>query len=261
MNRIMVLESSIVINTVHMANVAHEWMNLCHVITHVIMIVEHLFTSSTFVNFTAVECALVIFTVLTGSFLACFCYWGHSKGSRRAWCPNFLRSSLAVRVTRGGQLGKSMLHPLVLPQPLFRDRFEVTLVTWKHIGGNFHFISVVHCWRFVPLLQIFLSPLSISPKGGGACLLLGILASFLSPGVQGEGEVRTDDQGEVEGLALAGQCLAKIHALGGQGGVNITHCSHFDFTSELIKLSGFCKTCCCSSETDPWKSALLKLHM
>ena len=167
MNRIMVLESSIVINTVHMANVAHEWMNLCHVITHVIMIVEHLFTSSTFVNFTAVECALVIFTVLTGSFLACFSYWGHSKGSRRAWCPSLLRSSLAVRVTRGGQLGKSMLHPLVLPQPLFRDRFEVTLVTWKHIGGNFHFISVVHCWRFVPLLQIFLSPLSISQRVEG----------------------------------------------------------------------------------------------
>ena len=83
-NLIVVLESSIAIFTVHMANVAHEWMNLCHVITHVIMIVEHLFTSSTFVNFTAVEFALVIFTVLTGSFLACFCYWGHSKGSRRA---------------------------------------------------------------------------------------------------------------------------------------------------------------------------------
>ena len=92
-------------------------------------------------------------------------------------------------------------------------------------------------------LHVFLSPLSISPKGGGACLLLGILASFLSPGVQGEGEVRTDDQGEVEGLALAGQCLAKIHALGGQGGVNISHCSHFDFTSEVRKLWSNCRTC------------------
>ena len=74
MNLIVVLESSIVIYTVHMANVAHEWMNLCHVITHVIMIVEHLFTSSTIVIFTAVNWAIVIFTVLTRSFPACFCY-------------------------------------------------------------------------------------------------------------------------------------------------------------------------------------------
>ena len=78
------------------------------------------------------------------------------------------------------------------------------------------------------LLQMFLSPLGISPTGGGACLLLGVWACCLTPGVQGEGEVRTGGQGEAEGLALAGQCLAKIHALGGQGGVNITHCSHFD---------------------------------
>ena len=54
MNLIVVLESSIVIHTVHMANVAHEWMNSCHVITQVIMNAEHFFTSTTFVNLTAV---------------------------------------------------------------------------------------------------------------------------------------------------------------------------------------------------------------
>ena len=54
MNIIVVLESSIVIYTVHMAHVAHERMNSCHVITHVIMIAEHFFTSTTYVNFTAV---------------------------------------------------------------------------------------------------------------------------------------------------------------------------------------------------------------
>ena len=85
----------------------------------------------------------------------------------------------------------------------------------------------------------FLSPPGISPEGGGTCLLLDHWASCLSPGVQGEGEPRADGQGEVEGLALLCPCLAKVHALGGQGGVNITHCIHFDFTSELRNSSNF----------------------
>ena len=56
----------------------------------------------------------------------------------------------------------------------------------------------------------------------------------LAPGVQGEGEGGAHVQGEVESLALGGQCLAKFHALGvGQGDVNLTRCSHFDVTSEL----------------------------
>ena len=50
----------------------------------------------------------------------------------------------------------------------------------------------------------------------------------------GEGEVGAHVQGEVESLALGGQCLAKFHALGvGQGEVNFTRLSHFDVTSEL----------------------------
>ena len=31
----------------------------------------------------------------------------------------------------------------------------------------------------------------------------------------------------------AGQCLAEVHALGEQGRVDITQCSHFSFTSEV----------------------------
>ena len=52
----------------------------------------------------------------------------------------------------------------------------------------------------------------------------------LAPGVQGEGEVGAHVQGEVESLALGGQCLAKFHALGGQGRILF---SHFGFTSEV----------------------------
>ena len=47
----------------------------------------------------------------------------------------------------------------------------------------------------------------------------------LHPGVQGEGEGGAQGEGEVEGLALAGQCLAKGQTLGCQGGGDfITHC-------------------------------------
>ena len=50
---------------------------------------------------------------------------------------------------------------------------------------------------------------------------------FLAPGVQREGEVRANDKGEADGLALAGQCLAKGQALGDQGGIAFIHGSHF----------------------------------
>ena len=82
-NLIVVLESSIVIFTVHMAKVAHEWMNLRHVIIHVIMIAEHLFASTTLMKLTAVSRAIIIFTVLARDLPACFCTWGNSKGSHR----------------------------------------------------------------------------------------------------------------------------------------------------------------------------------
>ena len=54
---------------------------------------------------------------------------------------------------------------------------------------------------------------------GQACLAL--------LGVQREGEGGADGDGELEVLALAGQCLAEVQALGGQRGVRLTHSSHF----------------------------------
>ena len=49
----------------------------------------------------------------------------------------------------------------------------------------------------------------------------------LAPGVQGEGEVGAHVEEEVKGKALAGQCLAKVHALGGQGTVSFTRGGYF----------------------------------
>ena len=45
--------------------------------------------------------------------------------------------------------------------------------------------------------------------------------------VQGEGEGGAHVEGEVKREALAGQCLAKVHALGGQGTVSFARGSHF----------------------------------
>ena len=46
-------------------------------------------------------------------------------------------------------------------------------------------------------------------------------------GVQGEGEGGAHVEGEVKSEALAGQCLAKFHALGGQGAVSFARSSNF----------------------------------
>ena len=74
----------------------------------------------------------------------------------------------------------------------------------------------------------FLSPPGIPPLSWGAWLLLCHRASLcLAPGVQGEGEGGAHVEGEVKREALAGQCLAKVHALGGQGTVSFARGSHF----------------------------------
>ena len=80
-------------------------------------------------------------------------------------------------------------------------------------------------------IELLSSP-GISPKRRGTGLFLG-QRSLAPGGVQGEGEGRTNRKGEVKDLALAGQCLAEVHALGGQGGIYFIHCSHFVSTSEL----------------------------
>ena len=71
------------------------------------------------------------------------------------------------------------------------------------------------------------SSFMISSLCGGAFIFLPSHLFDWSPhpGVQGEGEGGAEGEGEVEGLALAGQCLAKGQTLGCQGGGDfITHC-------------------------------------
>ena len=75
-----------------------------------------------------------------------------------------------------------------------------------------------YAWHFSEVLRGWISSWSLN---------------HLAPGIQGEGEVWTNHNGKVKGLALAGQCLAEVHALGGQGGIYFIHCSHFVSTSEL----------------------------
>ena len=49
----------------------------------------------------------------------------------------------------------------------------------------------------------------------------------LAPGVQGEGEVGANREGEVEDLALADQCLAEGQTLGCQGVCSTSSGAHF----------------------------------
>ena len=122
-----------------------------------------------------------------------------------------------------------MLHPCVLPQPLFRDIGVLTLFTSKRRDD-----LVDHSWQSLILLcDEFFSAPGISPLSRGALPLFHRALHCLTPGVQGEGEGGTHVEGEMKSLALAGQCLAEVHALGDQGQVDITHCSHFGFTSEV----------------------------
>ena len=78
--------------------------------------------------------------------------------------------------------------------------------------------------------KLFLAP-GISPEGGGTQLLLllhpalGVQGQGILHGVHGEREGRANVEGKLEGHAMAGQCLAEIQTLDGQGGV--AHSSHF----------------------------------
>ena len=118
-----------------------------------------------------------------------------SNGRHRSWvhesCTVAHSFSQAFRASRTseGRLWWFVLHSLVLPQPLLRGWFVVTLVTGERISNSFHFFSRVHWWRVLLPLEVFLSPPRIPPQGGGACLLLDPWACCLTPGVQGEGEV------------------------------------------------------------------------
>ena len=121
---------------------------------------------------------------------------------------------------------------------LFRKNILLPLhMGWWHLKSIWSLRAplLFRSWRVLLFLgiELFSSP-GISPKRWGTGLLLGPW-SLAPGGVQGEGEGRTNRKGEVEDLALAGQCLAEIHALGDQGGVSFNHCSHFGLTSESVK--------------------------
>ena len=121
-----------------------------------------------------------------------------------------------------------MLHPSVLPQPLFRDICVLALFTSKR-WDNCLFNLVDHSWQSLILLcDEFFSAPGISPHGWGALLLPHLRSHCChSPGVQGKGEGWAHGKREVKFLPFAGQCLAEVHALGDQGGVDFTDCSHF----------------------------------
>ena len=166
-----------------------------------------------------------------------------SQGLRCGWGRGFRQLIL--------QMAFPMLHSYVLPQPLLRNVGVVTMFAGK-LGHSYIFNWRIHSWEGLPFLQEeFLSPPGIPPLCWRACLLVHHKCSpCLAPGVQGVGEGGAHVEGEVKWEALAGQCLAKFHALGvGQGEVNFTRLSHFDVTSELWKSRNFLKTLQCSLQT------------
>ena len=168
---------------------------------------------------------------------------GVEGGPHQTWPSELLRGGWST--CSWSQPGRSMLHSLVCFQPLFRGCLVITHVAKRCRRDSCHLSSLAHCWRVLLHVEEILSPLGISAKGWGTWLLgSDDLLNFLTPGVQGEGEAGTNGKGEVEGLTLGCQCSAKVHALGDQGGVFFTHCTHFGFTSESWKLESCRKTCC-----------------
>ena len=122
---------------------------------------------------------------------------GHGEGGVVEGGPHLTWPSEILRgggsSCRWSQPGRSMLHPLVGLQPLFGGCFVVTKVTQRCHRDSCHLSNVVHCYRILLLVQIFLSPPGISPKSRRTWLLGSkALLSCLTPGVQGEGEVGTN---------------------------------------------------------------------
>ena len=93
------------------------------------------------------------------------------RGGREAsWSPWLLPWAFRTRWC-WGQLWSSVLHPIVLRQPPFRDCLVVTLVTGESIWNGFHFTKV-HWWRVLLPFQELPSPPCISSQGGGARVTL-----------------------------------------------------------------------------------------
>ena len=177
-------------------------------------------------------------TVLADVFPSC-----EKRGTgQRCWeislTPKNLRSS-------SSHFRLVVLHSHMLSQPLFRGCFVLTLVTFWLFRSSC-IIKWDPTWRILLLLVQKFSPApGVPPERWGACPLLDQRTfHLLAPGVHGEGKGGADGNGDVEGLTLAGQRLAKVQALGEHGGVNNVHTSHFGFTSELMRYWSCSSTCC-----------------
>ena len=130
-------------------------------------------------------------------------------------------------------------------QPLVSLWDVFAFITWEGDNLTGILVRVNYLKRRGLLFQELLPAPLVSSQSGWAGLLLGPAGQGLHAlGVPGEGEVWTNADGHGEGLALVGQRLADGQALCCQGGVLMSHISHFLVKSELSDLKhGVSKTC------------------
>ena len=118
-----------------------------------------------------------------------------------------------------------------------------------HISGVLGWLQGGRWWQSgFPFQELVSSP-CISPPCRWAFPILNFGSwrnrTILAASTHWEVEGGADGEGEGESLALAGQRLAEIQTLGGQGRAFISHRSHFQFKSELMKmLEQQNKSCC-----------------
>ena len=87
---------------------------------------------------------------------------GVEGGPHLTWPSECLRGGWSS--CRWSQPGRSMLHPLVCLQPLFRGCLVVTHVARRCNRDSCHLSNVLHCRRVLLLFQEVLSPLGISSQ-------------------------------------------------------------------------------------------------
>ena len=135
-------KKGILVNKEFEAYMTHVWVNSSLVIGQFLLTAEDFITSATSVSWTDVVCRHVFITIAARDDPCWVSNWGHSQCiTVTSWLSQDLGSGGRRGLQLSVQLGFSMLHPLMLPQPLFRHICVVTMVTGKH----------VHSWRGLPL--------------------------------------------------------------------------------------------------------------
>ena len=109
-------------------------------------------------------------------------------------------------------------------QTIFSFETRLTMVTWKGFQLLHRLLvglqtSCRSSFRLRILHKELLSPLGISLESRWALFAPGWHGLLALPGIQGEGEGGADGEGELKILAMAGQCMADVHALCCQGRV------------------------------------------